>query len=351
MKKKLEHLIMGLLIIAEIAGLVTIYIGIVLQDSQIPLARFGHDAIYDPQTQKTVMFGGAQDKSGQTLNDIWTYDSTSNLWREIKPTNKPSARTGHTMVYDSFNRKTILFGGWDETFGLRNDIWIYNSQSNQWTEVFPLLISPDRRQSHAMCYDPVYHKVILFGGYGGVSSHLNDTWVYDYSINMWTELHPTNSPSGRYGAKIVYDQINQRVILFGGRAASIMNDTWVYYYGNNTWTKLNTTGSPDTRFGHGMVYDSHNHKVIVFGGNHLGAPDEALEDTWMFEPSNNSWIEVLTQNQPARRMDFSMVYDSTNRKVILFGGWDFDLNIWGSTWAFTYDSNTWIAVKPASRYV
>jgi len=87
------------------------------------------------------------------------------------------------MVYDSYNNKTILFGGWNENIGLTDETWIYDSQINQWSEVFPV-VKPEIRQSHAMYYDPVYQKLILFGGYRDISPHFGDTWEYNFSNNI-----------------------------------------------------------------------------------------------------------------------------------------------------------------------
>ena len=355
MKKKTKYLSIVLAIIVISSGLVGIYLLVIFNESQtpadsnqIPLGRYGPGSVYDPQLQKTIIFGGGtQNLTGYELfNDMWTYNSTGNIWSEIVPTNKPSARSGHTMVYDSTNQKTILLGGWDENIGLMNDTWIYDSQTNQWTEVFPIT-TPENRQSHAMYYDPIFQKVILFGGYRDTFPHFSDTWEYNYTANSWTELNPSISPPGRYGSKMVYDPINQRAILFGGRTTSIMNDTWIYYYGNNTWTELITVGSPDTRYWHGMVFDSNNQKVIVFGGRHAGAPGEALEDTWIFDPSTNQWTEILPLSHPSNRMDFSMVYDSNSQKAILFGGFRFSGNTLGDTWTYTYGSNNWSIMKAA----
>jgi hypothetical protein len=94
-----------------------------------------------------------------------------------------------------------------------------------------------------------------------------------------------------------------------------------------------------------MVYDSNNHKVIVFGGRHVGAPGEALEDTWIFNPLTNEWMEVLPLSNPSNRMDFSMVYDSNNQTAILFGGFRFPGITLGDTWTYTYNSNNWSIVK------
>jgi len=357
MEKKIKYLSMVIAIIVISSGLVGIFLfQLVFIQNRVPLeqtpleqspfGRYGPGSVYDPQLQKTIIFGGGtQNLTGYELfDDMWIYNSTGNIWSEIVPTNKPSARSGHTMVYDSTNQKTILFGGWDENIGLMNDTWIYDSQTNQWTEVFPIT-TPENRQSHAMYYDPIFQKVILFGGYRDTFPHFSDTWEYNYTANSWTELNPSISPPGRYGSKMVYDPINQRAILFGGRASSIMDDTWIYYSGNNTWTELNTTGKPDTRYWHGMVYDSNNHKVIVFGGRHVGAPGEALEDTWIFNPLTNEWMEVLPLSNPSNRMDFSMVYDSNNQIAILFGGFRFPGITLGDTWTYTYNSNNWSIVK------
>jgi N-acetylneuraminic acid mutarotase len=320
MRKKTERIAITIGIIIISALSVGLFLGITIIQNQTPPARDGFGMIYDPQLQKSIIFGGINEDGSEyeVFEDLWTYDSAANIWNEIVPTNKPSARSGHAMVYDSINHKTILFGGWDEIFRSHQDTWVYDSQANQWIDVIPNT-SPEERVSHSMCYDPVSQKVILFGGYKDVGPHFNDTWEYDYNLNTWTELNPSNSPSGRYGTQMVYDPINQRIVLFGGHSTSILDDTWIYYYENNTWTELNTTGSPDTRYWHGMVYDSHNHKIVIFGGRHEGAPGDAIDDTWIFNPSNNHWTEVLPSNHPSNRMYYSEEFDSPEVHLEIHG--------------------------------
>ena len=67
------------------------------------------------------------------------------------------------MVYDPINQKTLLYGGWGDELGLMDDTWIYDSQTNQWTEVFPV-DNPSTRQSFSIYYDFDAQRVILFGG-------------------------------------------------------------------------------------------------------------------------------------------------------------------------------------------
>ncbi|MFX0090596.1 MAG: kelch repeat-containing protein [Candidatus Hodarchaeota archaeon] len=128
-------------------------------------------------------------------------------------------------------------------------------------------------------------------------------------------------PSPRSTHAMVYDSNNQVGILFGGgivRGRYITyDDTWTYDYANNTWIPLNPITRPFARFHHNMVYDSANQKVILFGG--LSVNGEA-DDTWIYDYVTNQWTEVFPAVSPPARSDFSIIYDSSNQKVILFGG-------------------------------
>ena len=81
------------------------------------------------------------------------------------------------MVYDSFRKKVILFGGWDDSYF--NDTWEYDGQSQQWTQVATQSKAPSMRGGHAMVYDAFRKKVILFGGRARNGNRLNDTSEYD----------------------------------------------------------------------------------------------------------------------------------------------------------------------------
>ena len=344
-KRKIKILILSLIVVIISSGTIgTLFFFAVIQNAS-PSARFGSAMVYDPILQKMILFGGAEETTGfNVFNDMWIFDPTSNIWIEINQAVKPSARSGHSMVYDSINQKTILFGGWVENVGITSDTWIYDSQTNQWTEVFPLN-HPSNRQDHSMYYDSNEQKVILFGGFRRSSSYFGDTWEYVYSNNSWVNLNPSNSPPVRYGSKIVCDINNNRGFLFGGSSTTIKDDTWVYYYGNNSWSEIYITSKPDTRYWHGMVYDPNNNNIVVFGGCHVGAPGNALEDMWIFDPSNNKWTEVLPETHPSNRLFFTMIYDSKIQKSILFGGIKGTDNNLGDTWVLNHGSNSWNIVK------
>lgn len=343
-RKKFE--LLGIIIVVSASGILGTFLFVSVIQNASPSAKYGSAMVYDPVIHKAIFFGGGyQDSNGYgVFDDMWLYDPTSNTWTEIYPVTKPSARAGHKMVYDSINQKTILFGGWGDELGLLNDTWIYDSQTNQWTEVFPVE-SPSERQSFAMYYDFDAQRVILFGGYRDEGPHHSDMWEYNYTDNTWTELNPLTHPSGRYGSNMVYNSENNRGFLFAGRSSSILDDTWVYHYGNNSWSQIITVISPDDRYWHGMVHDPISQRIIIFGGRHLGAPGEALDDTWTFDLSTNEWAELSPLSHPSNRMDFSMIYDSNHHKVIIFGGFRFEDTTLGDTWIYDYPSNNWKLMK------
>ncbi|MFX1255785.1 MAG: Kelch repeat-containing protein, partial [Promethearchaeota archaeon] len=307
-----------------------------------PRERSQHAMIFDCANQKTILFGGSWDTGSgfQHLGDTWAYDYSTNLWTEFTPTTHPSARDSHAMVYDSTTNQTILFGGGPA------ETWVYDYLSNTWIQKFTGT-SPPPLYNHAMAYDPVNQKVILFGGMNeGIK---DEFWAYDPATNTWTELNPPLKPEARYGHTMVYDSANQKVILFGGNSAEgYRDDTWAYDCTNNTWIELNPTTPPSPRYWHSMIYDTHNQKGVLFGGSgESGNEYNLLGDTWAYDYSSNQWEDLSPSVNPPRRANTALVYDSVNHKAILFGGLHEYQASYGDTWVYDYSNNSWVcAMSP-----
>ena len=338
MKKKVKvWLILSCIIIAS--G-ISITVG-VLFSFQAPTARSAYGMVYDQEIKNIILFGGgAQEDTYTSFGDTWLYDPATNKWTEIFTYNHPSARSSHVMVYDPINRKTILFGGIDSNDRWLNETWIFNSRIKRWIQVFPEN-SPSHRGSVSMYYDEDASKVILFGGYQASGGPLDDTWAYDYINNTWIQLNPLSNPSGRYGAPMVYDPVNQRGFMFGGRSSTITDDNWVYYYSNNSWNQLNISTRPSSRYWEGLAFDEDTQKIILFGGRATDGVGDGLEDTWIFDPVDNMWTEIFPTSHPSHRFHLTLVYCPENHETILFGGFRFTDTNFGDVWAFDYSSNDW----------
>ena len=50
----------------------------------------------------------------------------------------PSERAWHAMAYDSAADKIVLFGGGPDKLNPTDETWIYDPQTNEWTDMTPV---------------------------------------------------------------------------------------------------------------------------------------------------------------------------------------------------------------------
>ena len=295
----------------------------------LPDPRSGVSMVYDTAAGKAILFGGWDPDTD--FGDTWAYEPLANTWADLGPAGDlPAPRALHQMVYDSAGGEVLLFGGTSDA-GRYDDTWAYDPVANTWTDLSGAG-GPQARSAHCMVYDSDGGKAILFGGAGDAGRY-DDTWAYDPAANSWTDLHPEGPvPTGRSGHSMAYDPISGQVILFGGYDGTLVNDTWAYDPLANTWTDLDPAGSvPSPRGNHRMVYDSASGRVILFGGYD---GDAELYDSWAYDSAASTWTDLDPVGPPPAREEHAMVYDPAGGRVIIFGGFDHpadrDLN---DTWA------------------
>jgi N-acetylneuraminic acid mutarotase len=256
-----------------------------------PEARSWPALAYDAAGRKALLFGGATMVGA--LNDTWTYDPALNSWAEVEPMGeRPPERWLGVTVYDSAHGMLILFGG-AGVEGMLNDTWTYDTATGGWTARDPVGSLPSPRGFHSLAYDARSGRVVLFGGMNDYEEDLGDMWSYDPVKNSWTEIDSAGpAPTARSGHAMVYDSLNGRMILFGGATSMEgFNDTWAYDPAAGTWTDLKPTGDlPSDRAYHAMVYDRGTDRVILFGGFD-GA--QYVNDVWEYDPVRNVWTELM----------------------------------------------------------
>ncbi|MHA2320463.1 MAG: Kelch repeat-containing protein [Candidatus Thorarchaeota archaeon] len=211
--------------------------------------------VYDNESDLVVIYGG-WNNTGNPWNSTWSYGYNSDVYTELNPSVAPSGRAEPGIVYDSIRDQVILFGGEDnlDTGWQYNDTWLFDVDTNSWTEVFPTT-APSERRGHILAFDSESDRVIFFGGHQGFGSPIDDTWVYNPGTNVWTEMSPSIAPPARFAHKMAYDSESDRVILFGGAidSLSFFSDTWAYDFNSDTWENLTTIGSPSARGVHSMA--------------------------------------------------------------------------------------------------
>ncbi|KDQ56133.1 hypothetical protein JAAARDRAFT_321646 [Jaapia argillacea MUCL 33604] len=111
-----------------------------------PTGRWGHSATM--VGRKFTVFGGQF--LHQLLDHLWVLDMESGSWDLVKPRPgfpKPAARLGHSCVAQS--DEIFIFGG---TNGRQcfKDLWKFNFDDRQWSELSPSGGSPPPRHGHAV---------------------------------------------------------------------------------------------------------------------------------------------------------------------------------------------------------
>lgn len=246
----------------------------------------------------------------------------------------------HGMAYLGDDR-VLMFGGID--VGYVPETYVYDLSGNNWYWK-DLSTYPDCRTDMGMAHIGG-DKVLLFGGFRSYGNWYDHTWIYDDSENGWTQQYPATKPEKRHSHAMAYIG-NDKVLLFGGLTRVDANDaktndeTWIYDLSENNWIQKNPTSAPSARDAHAMVYFGGD-RVLLFGGN-TNWPIAILSDeTWIYDLSEDNWTQQNPANKPEKLYEHDMAYIGGGQ-VVLFGGMEADGSLSSETWIYDLNLNTWI---------
>jgi hypothetical protein len=319
-----------------------------------PTTRYQSSAVYDSASDTMVVFGGQHTTTSQNFNDLWWAPNITKgaclppcilLWTHTatRVANIPAPRFGHTAVYDASTTRMMVFGGGEGVATPApcvNEMHVLEYATGiggtpNWVTLSPTGTPPAARYSHAAVYDPGHNIMIAFGGNNCISTNFNDVWILQNANGLggtaaWVQLSPTGTPpSARSFTSAIYDEASNRMIVFGGTNGSPLNDVWALTNANGIggspgWIQFSPSGTPPSaRYGHSAVYDATNNRMIVYGG-YTGRT--YVGDTWVLSNANGvggtpNWTMTVsgTGNAPQRGMH-TAVYDPISNKMIIFSG-------------------------------
>ena len=67
-----------------------------------------------------------------------------------------------------------------------NDIWVFNADTMEWSEVKTSGTIPSQRSNCSMNYDAANNRIILFGGGGSNKTRFNSINILDWKTKVWT---------------------------------------------------------------------------------------------------------------------------------------------------------------------
>jgi len=311
-----------------------------------------------------IVFGG-RDGSGNNRNDVWVLthangEGTIGRWIRLIPNGaagSPPARSGHSAVYDSANNRMIIFGGCGGYCApVLNDVWVLSNAngvggSPVWRQLSPGA-GPAARTNPAVAYDPVHNQLYMFGGQDGSAnpcSTFSDLWLL-YNANglsspQWVNTQGFGPPAGQNGASMVIDPTTEAVTLFGGTGlingtCTVTNAVSMLVAGIwETAVPEGAAGSPPGRSFQSAVYDAKGGRMLIFGG--VDGSGNYLDDVWSLSNATGAIVGAPawsmpnpTGGPPAARDGQAAIFDSTSRRMTIFGGSN-PSGVLNDTWSLT----------------
>jgi hypothetical protein len=244
---------------------------------------------------------------GEHISEIWAYSQASQTWRYAAkgPFNMTQSEGG-LAVYDSVNDRVIFFGGLRGTSQVSNDVWELKADAfgmYKATKLSPSGTLPAQRWLVAGCYDAANHRMVIWGGQN-TSTILGDVWALDLTSGSeaWSQLTPTGTaPTPVWQSAYVFDAANKRLYTHGGYTGAGYSSQLFYLdltTTNGAWVNTGVTGGLAVR-GAVMGYDSTNQRLICFGGYDGTVVNNTVRYT--STASFTSWSTQSTTNTPAAR--------------------------------------------------
>ena len=212
-----------------------------------------HTAAAASHDGKLYIVGGGYLDRDALSDKLFIYDSNTNNWTE--GANLPSARGALTANF--INGTLYVTGGVDSENTLSSTL-AYDSNTNNWTDKAPMPTAREHLTSAA-----VDGKLYVIGGRtNGMAFNVDANEVYDPITDKWTILEPMPSKRGGLSSAA----INGSIYVFGGEQPSGTFDSNKRYDTmSNTWTF--EVGMPTAR--HGLASVAIDNDIYVIGGGPL----------------------------------------------------------------------------------
>ncbi|MGV3622455.1 MAG: hypothetical protein ACO1OB_16675 [Archangium sp.] len=274
-----------------------------LPNTVAPSPRASASLTWDSARRRLVLFGGV---SGVVHGDTWEWDGMN--WVQRAPMNSPPFLAAGEFVFDEARQRAVLLSGQDD------GSWEWDG--TDWSRVESR--RPPLRADTALATDTVRKRVVLFGGRDlSASTEHGDTWEWDGL--SWSQRTPMTPPSPRFGHALSFDALRARMVLFGGlrgEPPAALDETWEW--DGTAWLQRTSAVSPPAQSAPLMTWDAARQRTVMTG---TGAP------VWTWDGA--TWAEQMPMNVPTSQLA-GIAWDDVQQRVLLQNAstWSWDGTDW-----------------------
>ncbi len=286
---------------------------------------------FDREARQIVLLGWSPESTTET----WTFDVCTNTWSQLGGAGAPERAL---LAYDGDSRAVVAFapqywggervyasvfdratGSWDRrsTGPIQNllgvvyeprsgqivvhgetaesagpELWAYDVERDRWARLRQIdapNLGADP-QHELLAYDPGRAHIVL---------HMIDrSWEYNPTTGRWSTERASSPPvnGGFFGnpGSIATDEVTGRVVIYSAGPVLAYDGAAGHWEPIDTLEPWPDWGEPGGRAGQSIVYDSLNRRIVVYGGRGLD-PCQSPDDVWTFDPSAGEWTLLLAQ--------------------------------------------------------
>lgn len=275
-----------------------------------PTARLNHTAVWTGG--EMIIWGGTGGVG--VLNSGGRYDPSkpdASAWTQTTMANVPSARTGHTAIWDRVDNEMIVWGG-ESSVGLTNTGSQYDPTADTWTPTStpPAVLNFLPRSLHSAVWTG--DEMIVWGGLTNIGP-IRDGAEYQPATDSWNAIALSGAPSARFSHTAIWT--GTEMIVWGGDPGGglgFTNTGGRFRPSTGDWRPVSTVNAPLARIGHTAVWTGK--EMIVWGGTADGVT--ALNDGALYDPATDTWHPM--QNAPIARTGHDAIWTGT--EMIIWGG-------------------------------
>ena len=287
----------------------------------------GRDAAISFTLNGKVYFGG-----GGAQSDLWVYNPDSNLWTQKNDLPNSSSGRGFAIAFTIGNHAYIGTGSNDGFTKLYSDLWMYNSDSDTWVQKADY---PAGGRDAMACF--VLNGKAYVGG--GTDNNLvyGEFYEYDPAKDKWTSK--IGMPQGSTAFAMGFS-VGGHGYMCGGAGSSEYKTLYEYDTANNSWSKK--ADFPGGGRQAGIAFTIGNK---AYAGLGMSGYANVYTDLYSYDPSADAWTKSTSLKGTGRAWSTATVL---NDKAYIGGGWDLASTSFMTDWLAFVSDSTATGIKEAS---